>query len=194
MNLENLNMNLRVKKANHDAKRTRKHGKVPGVIYGKDIKNLLFEIGELELNSAIIKQGEHGTLNVNIDGENINALIKEVQRDVVTKKIIHIDLEKVDENKVITSKVPVHFVGEELATKNGRILQKDRDSINVQCTPENLPKFVDLNVSNANVGSVYKISDIEVGEEISILDNLDSVIASIGYEQKIPENIDEENK
>lgn len=194
MNLENLNVNLRIKKANHDAKRARKNGRVPGVIYGRDIKNLLFEIGELELNSAIFSQGEHGTLNVNIDGDNVNTLIKEVQRDAVTKKIIHIDLEKIEQNKEITSRVPIQFVGEELATKNGRILQKDKDSINVQCTPENLPKFVNLNVSNANVGSVYKISDIEVGKEISILDNLDSVIASIGYEQKIPENIDAENK
>ncbi len=194
MNLENLNINLRVKTANHDVKRARRSGEIPGVIYGKYMKNLLFEIGELELNSAIIRQGEHGTLSVNIDGEDINALIKEVQRDVVTKKIIHIDLEKVDKNEVITSRVPIHFIGEELATKNGRILQKDRDSVNVQCTPENLPKFVDLNISNANVGSIYKISDIEIGEEVSILDNLNSVIASVGYEQKIPENIDEENK
>lgn len=194
MNLENLNINLRTKQANHDAKRARRNGRVPGIIYGKDINNLLFEIGELELNSAILSQGEHGTLNVNIDGDNVNTLIKEVQRDAVTKKIIHIDLEKIEQNKAITSRVPIHFIGEELATKNGRILQKNKDGINVQCTSENLPKFFDLDISNATVGNVYKVSDIEVGEEISILDNLDSVIASIGYEQKIPENIDEENK
>lgn len=192
--MENLNINLRTKKANHDAKRVRRAGKVPGIIYGKDMRNLLVEMGELELNSAILTQGEHGTLNVNVDGENVNALIKEVQRDVVTKKIIHIDLEKIDNNKVITSKVPVHFIGEELVTKNGSILQKNKDTINVECSAENLPNFIDLDVSNGRVGNVYKISDIEVGEEISILDSIDSVIASISYEQKIPENIDEENK
>ncbi len=194
MNLKNLNVNIRTKKANNDAKRGRKAGKVPGIIYGKDIKNLLVEIGELELNSAILTQGEHGTLTVNVDGENVKTLIKEVQRDVVTKKIIHIDLEKIDNNKNITSKVPIRFIGEELVTKNGSILQKNKDTLSIECSSENLPSFIDLDVSNGSVGTVYKISDVEVGEEISILDNLDSVIASVTFEQKIPENIDKENK
>lgn len=194
MKLENLSIKIRTKKANHDAKKVRKNGKVPGIIYGKDINNILFEISELELNSVISDKGEHGTLNINIDGNNVDTLIKEVQRDAVTKKIMHIDLEKIDENKVVVSKVPVHFVGEELATKNGRILQKNKDSISVECVSKNLPKAFNLDVSNAKVGNVYKISDIEVGNEISVLDNLDSVIASIGYEQKIPENTNKENE
>ena len=194
MNVENLNINIRVKKANHDAKRVRRTGKIPGVIYGRDIKNILVEMGEIELNSAISRQGEHGTLNINLEGNNVNALIKEVQRDVVTKKIIHIDLEKIDNNKVITSRVPIHFVGEDVVTKNGNIVQKNKDSLNIQCSAENLPNAFDLDISNGNVGNVYKISDMEVGEEITILDNLESVIASVTYEQKIPENIDIENK
>lgn len=191
--MENLNVKSRTKHVNHDAKKTRKKGMVPGVLYGKGIQNLLFEIGELELNDVIHREGEHALLNVEIDGNSVNTLIKEVQRDPVTRKVLHVDLEKIEKNKKIVSSVPIHYIGEEYAQKNGSILQKDKDSIKVQCEPENLPKFIDVDVSHANVGDVFRVADVEFGSEIAILDNLDMVLASVSYEQKIPEAVNMEN-
>lgn len=191
--MENLNVQSRTKHVNHDAKKVRKKGMVPGILYGKGMQNLLFEIGELELNDVLHRQGEHALLNVEIDGGAINTLVKEVQRDPVTRKVLHIDLEKIEKNKKIVSSVPIHYIGEEYAQKSGSILQKDRDSIKVQCEPEDLPKFIDLDVSHAHVGDVFRVSDVEFGSEISVLDNFDTVIASVGYEQKIPEAVEKEN-
>ena len=191
--MENLNVQSRTKHVNHDAKKTRKKGMVPGVLYGKGIQNLLFEIGELELNDVIHREGEHALLNVEIDGNSVSTLLKEVQRDPVTRKVLHIDLEKIEKNKKIISAVPIHYIGEEYAQKNGSILQKDKDSIKIQCEPENLPKFIDLDVSGAHVGDVFRIADVEFGSEISVLDSFDTVLASVGYEQKIPEAVEIEN-
>ena len=60
----------------------------------KHLSNTLFEIGEMELNEIISKHGQHGVINVELDGREHIALIKEVQREPVNHKIIHMDLEE----------------------------------------------------------------------------------------------------
>lgn len=182
--MSNLEMNKRPIDVPNSAKKARRNGKVPGVIYGKKINNLLFEVGELELCHEIGISGEHGVLEFNLDGESHRGLIKEVQRDPVTNKIIHLDLEELNgKNKVISS-VPIHYVGEEYLNKKGIVLQKEKDSVKVECSIESLPKYIDFNIGKGNVGSVYKFGDLEVASEISILDDLNSVIASVIYERK----------
>lgn len=182
--MSNLEMNKRPIDVPNSAKKSRKNGKVPGVLYGNKINNLLFEVGELELCHEIGINGEHGVLEFNLDGESHRGLIKEVQRDPVTNKIIHLDLEELNgKNKVISS-VPIHYVGEEYLNKKGIVLQKEKDSVKVECSIESLPKYIDFNIGKGNVGSVYKFGDLEVASEISILDDLNSVIASVIYERK----------
>ncbi|SHJ61710.1 large subunit ribosomal protein L25 [Clostridium cavendishii DSM 21758] len=192
--MEELRVTKRVKEARHQAKKCRRNGNVPGILYGKDIRNLMFEIGELELNSLVSSYGEHSVIDLNVDGEKYKTLMKDVQRDPVTGKFIHVDLESVDGTKQIISNIPIHFVGEELAGKRGAIIQKEKSSVKVKCTPDNLPRYLDVDISKGRVGSTYKLSDVEIGSEISVLDNLDSVIASISYEQKIVEADDLEGQ
>ncbi|MPQ44233.1 50S ribosomal protein L25 [Clostridium tarantellae] len=188
--MENLKVQSRCKKISHEARKCRKKGMVPGVLYGKNINNLLFEISELELNSAISREGEHGVVNVDFGGENYDTLIKEVQRDPVNRKIIHIDLEKIEANKKITSSVPIHYIGEDLINRNGTILQKDRDSVKVQCEISELPKYINIDVTSVNVGDQIRVSDVEFAKELFVVDDLNTVLASVSYEQKIPEDID----
>lgn len=147
--MENLQINQREKKTRHSSRQCRRKGLVPGVLYGKGINNLLFEIGELELNHALSVTGEHGLLNINSQEGSLNTLIKEVQRDPVTRRVLHIDLEKVEGNEEIETVVPINYVGEEYINKLDAVLQKNIDSIKVKCSPSNIPKGVNLNVGRA---------------------------------------------
>ena len=176
--MSNLEMNKRPIDVPNSAKKARRNGKVPGVLYGKKINNLLFEVGELELCHEIGVNGEHGVLEFNLDGETHKGLIKEVQRDPVTNKIIHLDLEELKGKNKIVSAVPIHYIGEEYLNKKGIVLQKEKDSVKVECSIESLPKYIDFNIGTGNVG------DLEVASEISVLDDLNSVIASVSYERK----------
>lgn len=182
--MSNLEINKRPIDVPNSAKKARRNGKVPGVLYGKKINNLLFEVGELELVHEIGVNGEHGVIEFNLDGENHKGLIKEVQRDPVSNKIIHLDLEELKGKNKIVSSVPIHYIGEDYINKKGIVLQKEKDSVKVECSIESLPKYIDFNVGTGNVGSVYKFGDLEVASEISVLDDLNSVIASVIYERK----------
>ena len=182
--MSNLEMNKRPIDVPNSAKKARRNGKVPGVLYGKKINNLLFEVGELELCHEIGVNGEHGVLEFNLDGETHKGLIKEVQRDPVTNKIIHLDLEELKGKDKIISSVPIHYIGEEYINRRGSVLQKEKDSVKIECSVDSLPKYINLNVGSGTVGAVYKLGDLEVASEISILDDLNSVIAAVSYERK----------
>ena len=183
--MENLQVNQREKKTRHSSRQCRRKGLVPGVIYGKGINNFLFEIGELELNHALSVTGEHGLLSINSQEGSLNTLIKEVQRDPVTRRVLHIDLEKVEGNEEIETVVPINYVGEEYINKLDAVLQKNIDSIKVKCSPSNIPKGVNLNVGRAKPGEQFKIADVEFGNEITVVDDLNSIVASVSYDQKI---------
>lgn len=182
--MSNLELNKRNNEVSNSAKKARKAGKVPGILYGEMIKNFMFEVGELDLSREIACNGEHGILDFSLGGEAHKALVKDVQRDPVTHKILHIDLEELRGNQTIISSVPIHYVGEDILAKRGIVLQKEKDSVKVECTADSLPKYVDMNIKGGTVGSVYKLCDLEVASEISIVEDLNSVIASISYERK----------
>ncbi|MBS6006657.1 MAG: 50S ribosomal protein L25 [Clostridium baratii] len=172
-------------KVNHGGRKARAKGLVPGVLYGKNINNFMFEISSLELDREVCNVGEHGILNVEFNGDSKQVLIKEVQREPVNHEIIHIDLEMIAKGVKIETEVPIQYIGEKLLTKKGAVLQKEKDSVKVSCDSTSLPKSVKLDVSRGINGSVYRLDDIEVASEISILEDLNSVVASISNEKKL---------
>ncbi len=188
--MESINAKKRTKNTHHGARQSRRLGNVPGILYGKGISNLMFEIGEVELNGLINSQGEHGIINVNLEGQSFKTLIKEVQRDPVNGRILHIDLEDVKSDKKIVSTVPIHFIGEDFVNKRGGVVQKEKDNVKIRCTPDALPKYVELDISKGEVGSQFKLADVEFASDLSILDDLQTVLASISYEQKLVEAVE----
>lgn len=190
--MNNLKLKERNIKTGHVARKERNKGLIPGVLYGKEIGNLLFEVGELELGKEISHTGDHGIINFDFNGVSQQAVLKEVQRDPVSHKIIHIDLEEVSANKIIQSEVPIQFIGEEWLNRKGAVLQKEKASVKVNCRADQLPKTIKLDVSSGTLGSVYKLSDLEVGEELSIVDDLNSVIAAISNEKKLTSDLQAE--
>lgn len=179
INMELINANLRNKSSNHAAKKNRRSGLVPGILYGKNIENTLFEIGELELQREVTCNGEHGILNINIDGKKHKTLIKEIQKDSVKHKILHIDLEELSESSQLVTEVPLTFNGEDSIRKFGGILQKSKGSVKIRCEADNLPRNIDVDISNLSFGDSLRVADIEASSEISIIDDLNSIVITV---------------
>lgn len=191
--MENLNLQKRDANINNNAKKLRKIGKVPGILYSKELNSLLFEVGELDISKEVRRNGEHGVLNLNVDGDRVTALIKEVQRDPVTNKIIHLDLQELEHNQKIISQVPIQYIGEEFLHKKGMVLQKEKDTVKVECYADNLPKSFKINMSQDDKEAVYRVADLEIASELSVIDDLDLVIASSLYERKLVNNPGQES-
>lgn len=192
--MNELKLNKRNEETGHNARRLRRNGIIPGVVYGKKLGSLMFEIGKMELLKDLNDVGEHGVVNFDLDGYNGTAVIKEVQKDAVNHNVIHVDLEEIDNNHTIESEVPIIFKGKDFLNEKGVVLQTQKDTVKVSCMPEDLPKSIEFDIKNAQIGSVFKLSDIEVGSEISIVDDLNTVLASISGKQFMIEPEDDVEK
>ena len=185
--MEELILNKRIKNSSNSAKKERRHGLIPGVIYGKKLGNMMFEIGEMDLVNELCITGEHGVVNFDLDGYTGKAIIKDVQKDSLTHKVMHVDLEEIYGNEKVIAEVPIKFNGKDFLSEKGVVLQSQKDSVKVSCRPEDLPKTISLDVSKAQIGSVYKLSDLEIGSELSIMDDLSTVCASVVIQQFVPQ-------
>lgn len=177
--METLNANSRIIQSAHSARKARRNGKIPGILYGKNMQNLMFEVSELELNKEIWEFGEHGLININIDGTEHKSLIKEVQRDPATHELLHIDLEEMTKDKLVQTDIPLIFIGEDNVSRNGGILQKEKTKVRVQCKGDNVIKSINVNVGNLTYGNTFRVKDIEMSSELTLLDDLNTVIASV---------------
>ena len=122
-------------------------------------------------------------MNLNMEEQPHKVFIKEIQRDSVSHRIIHVDMEEITKDKTITADIPINYIGEENLSSSGAIVQREKNNVRVSCTAEKLPKFINVDVSKAQVGNVFKVADLELGSEISIVDNIDSIIALISIEK-----------
>ena len=179
--METLVINKRDKNSTHSARKVRRQGKVPGVMYGALMNNFLFEVSEMDLDKEIANHGEFGVVNVSLEGKEHKALIKEVQRDPFSKKVIHIDLEDINKDEKIETDIPIRFLNEDLISNYGGIVQKEKASIKVRCSVNNVPDHIDVSFKTDEIGTAIKVGDVEFGSEISVLDDVNSTVASISY-------------
>lgn len=179
--MENLVINKRNKKCNKYAKKERKQGKIPGVLYGREINNFMFEVGEIELKRSIREHGEHGIIDIVVEGKPKKVLIKEIQREPVNNSILHVDFENINLDQKITTEVPINFIGEGSVGSRGGILQKEKDTLKVECRADEVPKSIKVDLSKFDTGDIFRISDLEMSEEISFVEPMDSIIALVTY-------------
>jgi large subunit ribosomal protein L25 len=177
MKMGTLYLNTRNKECSKSAKKIRKMGFVPGIMYGENLKNIMFEVGEIELNREMHNDSNSGLLNIELNGQKHDAIVKEIQKNVLTNEIMHIDLEEVDNNKMIESDVEVRFLNEESVGNRGGILQKNTNSVKVKCKADKIPKYIGVDLKNSMYSKVIRVEDLEIGEEITFLDNPKTIIA-----------------
>lgn len=160
------------------AHRSRVGGYIPAVIYDK-VQNKVINVEQEEMSEILRKQGDNALVEIKMGSNITTALIKEVQRDPVSGQPLHIDFKPVDMSKNIQTKVPVRFTGTDMLKRQGGVIQSQRSEIQIECKPDNLPKSVNIDVSKFKLGESIKVSDVEFAGEISIVGNLNEVIATL---------------
>jgi large subunit ribosomal protein L25 len=166
-----------------ETRRLRKQGLVPGVLYGAG-EPVSICVEERELRRALTGAGGlHSILDVEIDGTGKAhaSILKEWQVDKVRGGVTHVDLHEVRLDQPITASVSVHLTGGEIApgVKEGGVLSQPLREIQVSALPLEVPEHIDLDVSHMLTGDTLRISDIDVGEGVSLLDDPETVVATV---------------
>jgi len=183
-----LSGSLRENVGKKDAKRVRREGKIPCVIYGGE-KQIHFAVEDLAFDSLIFTPDVY-EINLDIDGKKFTAILQDVQYHPVTDKVLHADFLEVLDGKPVIVGVPVHLIGDSVGViRGGKLIQK-MHKLRVKGLINKIPEFIDIDISNVNIGGSVKIREIEL-EDLTLLDPLNSVIVRVKAARAV-EAVDED--
>jgi large subunit ribosomal protein L25 len=172
------------------ARRLRASGMIPGVLYGAGKKAHPFVVEERELRRVLTgDHGLHAILDVVFDGQKTphHAVLKEYQLDPTRPRLLHVDLHEVRLDQVIQTQVAVEPFGESPGVKEGGALTLVLREINVEALPMEVPDRLELDISGMTIGDSLRVADVIVPEGVKILDDPESVVATVQPPTKVEE-------
>ena len=191
MQTVSLSGSLRENVGKKDAKKHRREGNVPCVLYGGK-EQYHFIIPEKALNKVIFTPNTY-LIDLDIDGKKFNAILQDVQYHPVTDKILHIDFLEIFDDKPVMLSVPLHFTGVSKGVlKGGRLVRKYR-KLRIKGLIKDLPDEVVVDITELNIGDSIKISDLK-RENIEFLDVPTSVAVAVKTQRVIVEEVVEEEE
>ena len=181
-----------------DARRLRKQGFIPGVLYGKGKSSYAIAVPERELRRVLTGAGGlHAILDVVLEGQATThaSILKDYQQDPIRGHISHIDLHEVRLDQPIQAQVVVELVGDPEGVKEGGVLSQVQREINVEALPLEIPERLELDVSGMAIGDTLRLADLPPHEGVTYLDNPEeTVLATVTVPTQIVEPEPEEEE
>jgi large subunit ribosomal protein L25 len=181
-----------------DARRLRRQGLIPGVLYGRGKSPHPFCVHERDLRRALTgPSGLHAILDVVLDGQKTShaSILKDYQQDVISGRLAYIDLQEVRLDQPIQAQVVIELVGEAAGSIEGGVLSQVTREINVEALPLEVPERIEVDVSPMQMGDTLRLVDIAVQEGVTFLDDPEeTVIATVTVPTQIIEPEPEEEE
>jgi large subunit ribosomal protein L25 len=185
-----LEVKERERTGSREARRLRKQGLIPGILYGRGGQPHPIVVPERELRRVLSGQhGLHAILDVALDGQKSThaSILKEYQRDPLRGHISHFDLQEVRLDQPITAQVTVELVGDSVGVKEGGVLSQVNRTVNVEALPMEVPDRLELDVSAMEIGDTLRLSDLSAPEGAKLLDDPETVLATVTMPTRVVE-------
>ena len=174
-----LNATVRETEGSRANRRLRRQGRVPAVLYGGDAEPVALSVDARELRHAL--HGAGAVLEIAVDGDTQNAVVKDTQLHPVRNEAMHIDFVRVRMDVAIQSIVTLELVGGDDApgTNEGGVLEQQLREVNVEALPGDIPEAIQLDASSLEMGATVTVADITAPSGVTVLDDPETVVASI---------------
>ena len=154
------------------ARRARRAGEVPAVIYGGHSEPKMISLSHNEVIKHLSHEAVYShVLEISVDGNNEKAILKAVQRHPAKFQVLHLDFLRVEMSELLKVHVPLHFINESnsVGGKKGGIVAHSMIDVEVSCLPAALPDFIEVDLINLDIGESVHLSDIALPEGVEIL-------------------------
>ncbi|MBM3212417.1 50S ribosomal protein L25 [Candidatus Poribacteria bacterium] len=160
----------------------RRNGSIPAIIYGHKIEPLPIHLQEKALRRVLSSGGENVIINMDLVGKDSpeTVIIKEVQVDPVSRRILHADFMRVSLDELITTHVPVTLHGTPQGISEGGILEFLHREVALECQAGKIPEYLSVDISSLKIGDQIRVGDLIVDEGMRILDDPATTIVAIG--------------
>jgi len=166
------------------ARKLRAAGRVPAVLYGHGMDPVALSVDSRELLHLFhTGAGTNVLVDLVVDGSDHLAMAREIQRDHIKGRFVHVDFVAVRRDEKITISVPVRAVGDSVGVKAGGVLEHHLWEVQVECLPTKVPEAIEVDVSELEIGSSLRVSDLAPPEAVTILTNPDDSVVAVQQPQ-----------
>jgi len=171
----------RQSKGSVEARKTRRAGRIPAVLYGRSGKAISIDLDALEFTNGVKNISESTIVKVDVDGKSYDAFVKDTQRNIIDGNILHVDFYEVESGIALRAKVSINLKGNAIGVREGGILEFPLHEIEVECLPKDLPERIEIDISTLGVNQSIHVRDIPLADTIRLISASDQVVALVKY-------------
>ena len=168
-------------KGSPEARRIRRRGRIPGVIYGRSGKAISIDLDALEFANGVKRISESTIVKVEVDGKPYDAFVKDTQRNIIDGNILHVDFYEVKSDALLRARVSIQIKGSAAGVREGGVLEFPLHEVEVECLPKDLPERIELDVSNLGLNQSICVRDLGLSDAVRIITAADQVVVLVKY-------------
>lgn len=160
-----------------NARRLRRKGQVPGILYGHKEAVVPLALGAEDLEKAL----RHGArvVDLQLDGKKEQALIQQVQWDHLGIELLHVDFKRVSKDERVVINVRLELRGHPVGVTAGGVLDQPLHSLSVECLALSVPESIRVNIGDMKIGDVIHVKDLVLPEGVKSMADPDSVVLQV---------------
>lgn len=163
-----------------EARKLRARGRVPAILYGHGVEPTPIAVEGKELYRLLhTAAGSNVLIDLQVDGERHLALAREVQRDHIKGRYVHVDFFAVRRDEQVKVTVPIRIVGEAPGVKQGGLLEHHLWEVQLQCRVDRVPDVVEADVSGLGIGDALRVGDLGIPEGATLLTDPEEQVVSV---------------
>ena len=166
------------------SRRLRRSGRAPGIVYGGTAAPQPVELDHNALFHALRNEAFHSSiLAMTLDGAATRVVLRDEQMHPFKNEILHVDFQRVDENRKVQMRVPMHFVNGDLSPAvkvSGALISHITTEVEISCLPKDLPEFIEVDLSEMTTGRAMHVSALQLppGVKVVTRGKIDPVVAA----------------
>ena len=162
------------------ARRLRRDGKIPGVLYEKGIDNIHFAVDRIEMTAVVRNDGTTAIVELELDGEKLLSMVKHIDQNVITLDIDHIDLLGIKRGEKVTVEVPVVTEGE---AAPGAVVLQETDYVEIEIDALSIPDELTVSIEGKEIGDTLHASDVKLPEGAELISDPETLLVNVTFEQ-----------
>ena len=176
-----LSANNRQDSGSAAARRIRRSGRIPAVLYGRAGKAISLDLDALEFTRSAKHISDSTIVKIDVAGKSYDVFVKDTQRNIIDGNILHIDFYEVESGVALRAKVSLLIKGNPAGVREGGVFENPLHEIELECLPKDLPPRIEVDVSALKVNEAIHVRDIPLAAGVKLISSPDQVVALVKF-------------
>ena len=176
---QTINAKVRTATGKSAAKNLRKVGSIPAVMYNDKGEATMLEVSDVEFNKVWRTITSTTTIDLNVDGKSMTALIKDVEYNIRNDKVLHADFFTPDANEKLVMKIKVHYTGTPAGVLKGGFKKERNNEIKIKACIADLPETISADISGINVSEALRVKDLKLDSKVEVLTSAELPLVTV---------------